>query len=88
VSDHVIDISICPTSLEFGCGDVYDEGKLLESLREFCLRQHRGSRVSLQVGHRQGDEWATVNGDDELGQELVQEFFERHGGDQKLFKGK
>ena len=81
-----ISISICPTSLQFDNGDTYDENKLLESLREFCLRQHPGSRVSLQVGHRQGDEWSTLNGDDELGLELVQDFFERHGGDKSLYR--
>jgi hypothetical protein len=81
-----INISICPTSLEFGNGDTYDKDELLDSLLKFCKKQYPVSNVSLQIGHRQGDEWAVVDGDGELGLELVQEFFAKHGTDEGLFK--
>ena len=81
-----ISISICPTTLEFNNGDRYDEAALLDAIRRFVGRHHPDAVIScLQVGHRQGDAWARIDGDEEAGAELVEEFFDVHAGDAGLF---
>jgi hypothetical protein len=81
-----IDISICPTQLEFDNGDRYDEAALLDSIRTFARKRFGEVSVRcLQIGHRQGDEWATVNGDDDAGHDFVEQFFHFHGQDRNLF---
>lgn len=82
-----VSISICPTSLEFADGGTYDETALLAAIREFVTAKHPGATIScLQIGHRQGDAWATVDGDREAGEALLTEFFDRHGSDEGLFE--
>lgn len=81
-----IRISICPTSLEYANGDRYDEGALLAALREYIKAGYPAATITcLQVGHRQGDEWATIDGDSEAGEALVAEFFAAHADDEELF---
>ena len=81
-----ISISICPTTLEFNNGDRYGEDALLDAIRGFIARKHPDATIScLQVGHRQGDEWATVDGDADAGGELIAEFFDVHGTEAGLF---
>lgn len=82
-----ISISICPTSLEVGSeGHLYDEGRLLDAIRAWIEQRHPGATITcLQVGHRQGDAWAKVDGDSEAGRELLAAFFESHGDDEDLF---
>ena len=81
-----ISISICPTSLEFTNGDLYDEKKLLASIRSFVEERHpRDTITCLQIGNRQGDEWSRIDGDEEAGIELLAAFFEEHGTDEELF---
>lgn len=82
-----ISISICPTSLEYANGDTYDHELLLEAIREFIEKKHPSATIScLQIGYRQGDEWARVAGDEDVGDELIGEFFEQHGSDEDLFE--
>ena len=82
-----ISISICPTDMEFNNGDRYDEAALLAALREFIVAQHPAAMIScLQVGHRQGDAWAKIDGDNEAGEEMVAAFFSDHGADESLFQ--
>ena len=84
-----ISISICPTSLEYSNGDTYDQELLLSAIREFIEKQHPDATIScLQIGHRQGDEWARIDGDIDAGDELIGDFFERHGADEDLFEEK
>ena len=81
-----ISISICPTTLEFNNGDRYDEAALLDAMRAFIVATQPDAVIScLQVGHRQGDAWARIDGDEEAGAELVEEFFDVHAGDAGLF---
>jgi hypothetical protein len=81
-----ISISICPTELEFTDGSRYDEQTLLDAIREFVTRRHPDATITtLQVGYRQGDAWARVDGDDEAGGELLAAFFEEHGTNEELF---
>ena len=81
-----ISISICPTTLEFNNGDRYDEAALLGAMRAFIVATHPGAVIScLQVGHGQGDGWARIDGDDDAGAELVEEFFDVHGTEAGLF---
>ena len=81
-----VSISICPTELEFDDGSRYDEQALLDAIREFVTKRHHGATITtLQVGYRQGDAWARVDGDDEAGGELLAAFFEEHGTDEELF---
>ena len=82
-----VSISICPTSLEVGSeGHLYDEGRLLDAIRAWIEQRHPGATITcLQVGHRQGDAWATIDGDSEAGRELLAAFFESHGDDEDLF---
>jgi hypothetical protein len=82
-----ISISICPTSLEFDNGDTYHEGRLLAAVREFIEKKHPRATIScLQIGHRQGDNWARVDGDEEAGSDLLSDFYESHGADKNLFE--
>jgi hypothetical protein len=81
-----ISISICPTTLEFNNGDRYDADELLQAIRRFIARHHSDATIScLQIGHRQGDEWATIDGDADAGAELLTEFFDVHGTEAGLF---
>jgi hypothetical protein len=81
-----ISISICPTSLEFNNGDRYDEAALLDAMRAFIVATHPDAAIScLQIGRRQGDAWARIDGDDDAGAELLEEFFDVHGTDAGLF---
>ena len=80
--------SICPTDLEVGSeGDRYAEAALLEAIREFIeARLGKLAEITcLQVGHRQGDKWARIDGDEEAGEALLADFFEDHGSDEDLF---
>ena len=82
-----ISISICPTDMEFDSGDRYDEAALLAAIREYVEKRHPGATIScLQVGHRQGDAWAKIDGDNEAGEALLQAFFSDHGADESLFQ--
>lgn len=81
-----VSISICPTSLEFDNGDRYDEEALLAAIRRHIERRHPGATIScLQIGHRQGDAWARIDGDDEAGGDLLVEFFDVHGTEAGLY---
>lgn len=80
-----VSISICPTDLEFANGDRYDADALLAALRGFIEQRHPEATIRLQIGHRQGDEWARLDGDDEAGEVLMNEFFDAHGADKSLF---
>ena len=81
----IVDISLCPTSLEFPNGDTYDADALLDALRQFISSRHPDATVNLQIGHRQGDAWSLVDGDAGAGGDLVVAFFEQHGTDEELF---
>jgi hypothetical protein len=83
-----ISISICPTHLEVGSeGDMYDEAALLHAIREFVeAKLGKSANITcLQVGFRQGDQWARIDGDAFDGQELLSEFFGLYGNDEDLF---
>ena len=83
-----ISISICPTEMEVGSeGHLYDETALLEAIREFIEARlgKLAEIVCLQVGRRQGDKWARIDGDEESGAALLADFFEDHGIDEDLF---
>lgn len=83
-----ISISICPTEMEVGGeGHLYDEAALLEAIREFIEARlgKLAEIVCLQVGHRQGDRWARIDGDEQAGAALLADFFEDHGTDESLF---
>jgi hypothetical protein len=81
-----ISISICPTALQYDNGDTYDSDKLLDAIRLFALTRHPGATITtLQIGHRQGDEWAKVDGDEEAGADLLGAFFDAHGTHEDLF---
>lgn len=81
-----ISISICPATLVFDNGDRYDNDKLLTALRAFISNTYPGATIScLQIGHRQGDEWACIDGDPFAGEELLEEFFATRGTDKELF---
>lgn len=84
-----ISISICPTAMEFPNGDRYSESRLLDAIREFVTQRHPNATITcLQVGHRQGDGWARIDGDDDAGDELMQAFWYAHddGADEILFE--
>lgn len=83
-----VSISICPTEMEVGSeGHMYDEAALLEAIREFIDARlgKRAEIVCLQVGHRHGDKWARIDGDEKAGAALLADFFEDHGTDEGLF---
>lgn len=82
-----ISISICPTSLEFDNGDEYNQHSLLVAIRKFIVEKHPGATIScLQIGHRQGDHFAIIDGSHDAGNELLDEFYEKHGADEDLFQ--
>jgi hypothetical protein len=82
-----ISISICPTELEFACGDMFDGGKVLDAIRQFAGEHFpEGARFStLQIGHRQGDGWAKVDGDEEAGAAFMDAFWTGRTADASLF---
>ena len=81
-----ISISICQTTLEYDNGDTHDEQRLLAAIRAFIEEKHPGASIScLQIGHRQGDSFAIVDGSHDAGDDLLAEFYERHGADEDLF---
>ena len=81
-----ISISICPTTLQYDNGDTHDEQRLLAAIRKFIEGKHPGATIScLQIGHRQGDSFAIVDGSYDDGDDLLAEFYERHGADEDLF---
>lgn len=81
-----VHICLCPTALELN-GDRYGERALLYAIRVFVLGRLRGAEVEAQVGHSQGVAWAEVDGDEDAGRELLEEFWEATGGgsDPQLF---
>jgi hypothetical protein len=81
-----IDISICPTQLESG-DDVRDGDLVVAAVRGFAERQYPGARVSVQIGFRQGHEWATVCNSADFGRSLMDGFWESHADDEALFVG-
>jgi len=82
-----ISISIDPTDLEFTSGDRYDPEKLLAAIREFALEGYPDAKFPvLQIGHKQGDCWSRVNGDEDVGEELMLEFWEKRGTDRELLE--
>jgi hypothetical protein len=82
-----ISISLCPTGLEFANGDMYDAGKVLAAIRAFAAAHFpEGARFStLQYGHRQGDAWAQVDGDEEAGEAFLDAFWAGRTADASLF---
>lgn len=83
-----ISISIDPSDLEFADGSRFDSDKLLAAVREFAEAAHHGAIfTTLQIGHRQGECWARVNGDEDVGSELIDAFWNEHGSDETLFEG-
>jgi hypothetical protein len=73
-----IDISICPTDLpeNNGCGDGHGPNVVLAELKAFVDKVYPGADVRcLQIGHRQGDGWAAVDGDDEAGARFMEDFW-------------
>lgn len=82
-----ISISICPTDMEWANGDKYHEGRLLDAIRGFVARRWPDATITtLQVGHRQGQEWATIDGDEEAGYDLMATFWHQHAADESLFE--
>lgn len=80
-----VNICLCPTDLEHPNGDIYDSDKLTAAIARFAADKHPAAWVLVQVGHRQGEQWATVDGHADLGADLVAAFFDRHGSDADLF---
>lgn len=81
-----VSISLCPTTLEFASGDRYDMVKLLDAIRLHITRMHPDANIAcLQIGHRQGHEWATVDGDADAGAELMETFWNGNAADSRLF---
>jgi hypothetical protein len=79
-----IDISLCPTTLE--CGEShYDESRLLASIRQWFAARHPDASISVQVGYRQGDEWATIDGNREAGAEAMADYWDENASDESLF---
>jgi hypothetical protein len=83
-----VDISICPLSLEAGdSGDIRDGDLVVASIRQWFAARHPEARISVQVGYRQGDEWATIDGNREAGAEAMAEYWEQHADDDSLYEG-
>jgi hypothetical protein len=82
-----ISISICPAAMEFANGDMYDADKVLDAIREFAAERFpEGAAFStLQIGHRQGDAWAKVDGSFEDGDAFMDEFWTGRAADASLF---
>lgn len=82
-----IDISICPTDLEGGdSGDIRNERRVIKSVVRFAAARHPEAMITVQVGHRQGDKWATINHNPELGRELMADYWEAHADDDSLYE--
>lgn len=83
----IIDISLCPSSLEFDDGSRYDHDALLDAIREFARETYQDGVVfsCLQVGRRQGDEWSYIDGHGEDGTLFIEAFFADRGCDPDLF---
>lgn len=81
-----ISISICPSDLTFSNSSQYNGDKLCEAIYDFCKKRHPDAEVNVQIGHRQGSEWATVDGNEDEGTDLLTQFFEKHGTDDELFE--
>ena len=66
---------------------MYDEVALLDGIRKFiATRFGKAANITcLQVGFRQGDQWARIDGDAFAGQELLSEFFGLYGSNEELF---
>jgi hypothetical protein len=63
MNKHTISISICPTRLEAGNGDVLDEDSYLDAIRQAVADNWTNARITcLQIGYDQGDDWARLNG--------------------------
>ena len=74
-----LDISICPTDLECD-GVVLDAQGLLSAIRLYAESLHPGVVFTcLQIGHRQGDGWARMDGSDDLGESFLSNFWEDCG---------
>lgn len=74
-----VDISICPTELpeDNGCGDTPTPGEVLDALREFVGKTYPKATIRcLQIGHRQGDGWAAIDGNDEAGAIFMENFWD------------
>jgi hypothetical protein len=82
-----ISISICPTALEFASGDMYDGDKVLDAIREFAAEHFPDGAAfsTLQIGHRQGDAWAKVDGSLEDGGDFMEAFWRGRAADASLF---
>lgn len=81
----IVEISLCPTILQFANGDTYDPERLLSCMRKFILNNNPDATIeTLQVSYRQGG-WANVDGCAEQGSELLSDFFAKHGNDENLF---
>jgi hypothetical protein len=73
-----IDISICPTDIpeDTGCGDACDPNVVLAELKAFAEKTYPNAEIRcLQIGHRQGDGWAAIDGDDEAGARFMEDFW-------------
>lgn len=81
-----ISISICPSDMTFDNGDTYNGSKLCDAIYDFCKKRHPEAEVNVQIGHNQGSEWATVDGDEDEGTDLLTQFFEKYGTDDELFE--
>ena len=81
----MIDISVDPASLEFANGDWYSIEKLTDALLAFCKQQYPHTEIHIQVGYRQGHGWASVDGDDDLGDDLMNAFWDKNAGNPDLF---
>jgi len=81
----IVDISICPTTLQFSNGDTYDPERLLNRLKEFILNKNPDAFImTMQISYRQGG-WCKVDNCENKGNELLCEFFTKHGNDDNLF---
>lgn len=81
----IVEISLCPTILQFANGDTYDPERLLSCMRKFILNNNPDAIIeTLQISHRQGG-WANVDGCAEQGSELLSDFFAKHGTEDSLF---
>lgn len=70
----LIEVRICPTHLEMPDGSIIDETRLLYALRMFLLGKFGQAVIDIAVGYRQGVEYARIDGDDDAGRELMEQF--------------
>lgn len=69
-----VEIRICPTDMEMPDGSLIDETRLLYALRMFLLGRFGQAVIDISVGYRQGVEYARIDGDEDAGRELMEEF--------------